>query len=274
MNICPILTYHSQVIESASYGQNAHIALAEDLQRIHKAGKKIIPLQWLVDFLLGRGEIDLSHCVCITFDDGPDFDFYDLEYPGQGVQPSFLTLLNEFRREAGSEQPALQATSFVIASPAARAAIDNSALLGKGWLSDHWWKKAQQSGLIEIQNHSWDHCHPALADLGAERMLGNFWCVDDFDSCKLQVIQAGEMIGERLGGKTPNLFAYPYGQASDYLRYEFFPNFTAIHGIRAAFSTQPEHIHKDSERWFLPRFTFIEHWQNGTELEAILRGKC
>ncbi|QBQ53515.1 polysaccharide deacetylase family protein [Nitrosococcus wardiae] len=235
--------------------------------------KKIIPLQLLVDFLLGQCNIDLDHSICITFDDGPDFDFYDLEYPGLGLQRSFLNILNEFQEEVGDKQPKIQATSFVIASPEARTAIDNSALLGKGWLSDNWWRKAEQSSLIEIQNHSWDHRHPSLANLDRGDMLGNFWCVDDFDSCKLQVIQAGKVIRERLGGKRPNLFAYPYGQASDYLRHEFFPHFIPIHGIRAAFSTQPEYVHKNSERWFLPRFAFLEHWQSGMELEAIIRGK-
>jgi peptidoglycan/xylan/chitin deacetylase (PgdA/CDA1 family) len=167
----------------------------------------------------------------------------------------------------------MQATSFVIASPKARTTIDNSAMFGNGWLSDNWWKKAEQSSLIEIQNHSWDHRHPSLVNSGEEETLGNFWCVNDFNSCKLQVIQASEIIGERLGKKRPNLFAYPYGQASDYIRHEFFPRFTNIHGIKAAFSTQPEYVHKNSERWFLPRFVFIEHWQSGIELEAIIRGK-
>ncbi|MCS6926338.1 MAG: hypothetical protein NZ578_10615, partial [Candidatus Binatia bacterium] len=81
----PVLTYHSQNICGNTYGTNDHVALYQDLRTIHAHGYQVIPLQWVVDWLLGhRSTLPSSRVIAITFDDGTDFDYYDLLHPRHG----------------------------------------------------------------------------------------------------------------------------------------------------------------------------------------------
>ena len=50
----------------------------------------------------------------------------------------------------------------MIVSPSARARLDETCLIGKGWWNDDWWSPAIASGLLEIGSHSWDHNHDTL----------------------------------------------------------------------------------------------------------------
>ncbi len=38
--------------------------------------------------------------------------------------------------------------------------MDREALFGLGWMSDDWWAEAVATGLLAVENHSWDHPHP------------------------------------------------------------------------------------------------------------------
>jgi hypothetical protein len=174
----PILSYHSHTIGGRTYETNDHVALYEDLRTIQALGVRIVPLHWVVEWILDQKEDSLlGRCVAITFDDGADADFYDMNHPRHGHQISFFNTLRDFRAEVGaSAQPSLQATSFVIASPEVREVIDLRCLreIGLKGMSDDWWGAAQQSGLLSIQNHSWDHNHPAA----------NYVCQKDRAGCK------------------------------------------------------------------------------------------
>lgn len=268
MSACPILTYHSQLIFGNDYHTNSHVALAEDLERIHSTGKAIVSLATLVDTLLAQDtRIDLDAVVCITFDDGTDFDWLDIEHPQFGPQTSFGNIL---RAHGVARGVWAGATSFVLASEDARRAISREAM-GQDWMNDAWWRQAQADGVLDIQSHGWDHRHPCL-DAANDVALGHFFGVDDESSCALQVDQAADAIAQVLGGRRPDLFAYPYGQASDYLRQQYLPERRSHHGFRAAVGTVPEHCHPDSDRWYLPRYIHVENWKSGEELEAILRG--
>jgi hypothetical protein len=113
------------------------VAFAQDLRLIRELGFKIIPLAWLIEGLLGEREIGLEKCVCITFDDGVDADVRDLDFPRFGLQRGFVNIMRDFRDEYGpGAQPTLHATSFVIASPEARAVMDEHSLFGKGWMNE------------------------------------------------------------------------------------------------------------------------------------------
>lgn len=265
MSACPILTYHSQLIFGHDYALNSHVALAEDLERIRAAGRRLVPLSAVVDAVLGKDTgFDLGRAVCITFDDGTDFDWHALEHPQHGRQPGFAQVLRDHARRHGIWAGA---TSFVLASADARRLIAREAL-GREWMNHDWWRAAQAEGVIEIQSHGWDHRHPCLpAD---DTPLGDFYGVDNEAACRLQVEQASDVIGQ-LCGRRPDLFAYPYGQASDFLRYEYLPRRQLQHGLRAAVGTEPGHVHLDSDPWFLPRYIHVEHWKSGAELEALLR---
>jgi peptidoglycan/xylan/chitin deacetylase (PgdA/CDA1 family) len=268
MATCPILTYHSQLIFGNDYHDNSHVALAEDLERIRAAGRRIVPLSTLVDALCAHDtRIDLSTVACITFDDGTDFDWHDLEHPQHGPQRSFANLLREHGARHGSWSGA---TSFVLASDEARRAIAHEAL-GRDWMRDDWWADAQRDGVLDIQSHGWDHRHPCLA--ADDKPLGHFFGVDDAASCALQVDRAADVIAAKLDGRRPDLFAYPYGQASDYLRREYLPRRAATHGFRAAVGTEPAPFHWDVDRWYLPRYIHVENWKSGAELDALLRDR-
>ena len=76
---CPILTYHSQLLFGSDYANNSHVALKDDLARVAASGRRIVPLPQLVEALAGRAAMpDLDRVVCISFDDGPDFDWLDM----------------------------------------------------------------------------------------------------------------------------------------------------------------------------------------------------
>lgn len=266
---CPILTYHSQLVFGRDYANNSHVALRVDLERIAASGRRIIPLIALVEALAGRAPVpELDRVACITFDDGSDFDWLDIEHPEHGPQPSFARILRA-HWQAHPETKVVAASSFVIADAAARTAISRHAMNGHDWMHDHWWRAARDSGLFDIESHGWDHRHEALGD-GSDPALGHFRAVADETSCRFQIDQASAHI-DALCGARPRLFAYPYGQTSDYLRDEYLPRFEARHGIAGAVSVEPGHCHASSNRWFLPRFVHAAHWQTPEALDAILR---
>jgi len=263
----PILTYHSQNIRGNDYAVNDHIALREDLGFLHSAGFRVIPLDAALDWLEGaQNEVSMERAVVLTFDDGCDFDVRDLEYPGHGLQRSFLGIFEDFRAKVGAAaQPGLHATSFVIASREARRIIDRGSLFGQGWISDDWWQDVSSTGLISIENHGWDHNHPNLA--GASR--GSFHTVDTHEQCVQQVAQAAGAI-EAITGRWPQYFAYPFGESSPYIREQFFPGHTEVHGCRAALGTEPGALTTSSDRWNLPRFVCGRDWKSPQELLSLI----
>lgn len=263
----PVLTYHSQNIEGNSTANNDHVALAADLRAMHHAGKRIISLDHLMDWLDGKQNDDaVRNSLVLTFDDGCDFDVRDIEYPEHGVQQSFLGIMQDFLNELpASDKPHLHATSFVIASREARQQIDAGSLFGKGWMSDDWWQQADASRLYSVENHGWDHNHPDLE--GDAR--GNFHTVDNLEQCTHQVVEAAEFIGQ-VSGRRPRYFAYPFGESSQYIREIFFPDYPELHGCRAALGTEPGNVRRETNRWNLPRFVCGRDWKSPQELLQLL----
>lgn len=270
---CPVLVYHSQNVFANCYGENDHISLRQDLRTIQTMGMRVVPLQRLVDCLLGdRPQADLSDAVCVTFDDGCNLEVFNLEFPGLGEQQSFVDILKEFRTEfAHQGQANLQATTFVIASPEVRQRIDKESLFGKNWMSDDWWAETQHDGLLDIQSHGWDHKHPTQDLQGSDRRERfRFDTVDTFEKYELQVRRAAEYIAKRAVRSQPQFFAYPYGKSSAYIRGSYFPEHADSLGIEAAFSTTPEHVTLQSERWALPRYVCGRDWKTPQHFKRIL----
>ena len=271
-----ILTYHSQNISGNDTSNNDHKALEADLQALHSAGCRFVSVQSLVNSLFGDGvpepgeDVDRP-VVCLTFDDGCDFEVRTLEFAAFGVQPGFLSIMENFIQQHGKEaQPGLHATSFVIASPEARRIIDQGSLFGLGHMSDDWWRSAANHPLLDIGNHGWDHNHPDLAEEHYSR--GGFTMVDTLDHCRKQVVQAGEFI-QGITGQWPQIFAYPFGESSDFIRDEFFPEYGNEHHSVAALGTQVGLVSIRSNRWDLPRFVCGRDWSSPGELLATLRFK-
>ena len=264
-----ILTYHSQNIRGRTSKDNDHVAFCEDLERLHETGLQVISLQQLLDRLedkyMDEGTVD---SVCLTFDDGCDFDVRDISYPGFGMQRSFLGILQDFIDRHGADaQPGLHATSFVIASEHARQVIDSRSLFGKGWMSDDWWPECNQGKLMSIGNHGWDHNHPDLEPQDGAR--GGFTSVKSQQQCERQVIQAAEFIDTK-AGSWPEFFAYPFGESSAFIREQFFPDQRPHHRCRAALGTDPGMVSQQSKHWNLPRFVCGRDWQNPEQLLSLL----
>ena len=168
-----VLTYHSHHVQGPDYARNDHVALPVDLLTIARAGARIVSLATLVEALESQqAGTDASNggatLVALTFDDGPVYDFADFVHPTLGKQRSFVNAMRDFRAtDAGRAQANLAATSFVIASPAARRVMESTfdaeyTFLEPGALGDEWWAKAIDTGLIGIGNHSWDHLHSQI----------------------------------------------------------------------------------------------------------------
>lgn len=262
-----ILTYHSQNIRGNQSADNDHVALAADLNAIHEAGRRVIALDRLLDWLEGtEADETVSDAVVLTFDDGCDFDVRDIEYPGHGIQRSFLGIMEDFLNRIPEEAcPALHAATFVIASRDARRQIDAASLFGKDWIRDDWWRVADAGGLLSVENHGWDHNHPALE--GDAR--GNFHTVDSHDQCVEQVVRAAEAIKGKTG-RRPKYFAYPFGESSAYIREVFFPEFSDLHGCRAALGTEAGPVSRQTNRWNLPRYVCGRDWASPRELLHLL----
>ena len=269
-----VLTYHSHNVSGLDYAANDHVALASDLRTVHAAGARIVPLAEIAAAVReGRAGDELL--VGISFDDGPRFDFAEFEHPLYGPQRGFLEILRDFQEEVGAAaQPGLHATSFVIASPDARRAMEHSPDCGypdmEGWLGESWWRVAADSGLIAIVNHSWDHVHPAVDRIvatTAER--GDFTLVDNNTDADREIRAAAAYINARVDGRC-ELFAFPWGHVNDYLVNEYLPLRGYEHGMVAAFGTCGRAVQPGDSIWNLPRVVCGDDWKSTEELSKLI----
>lgn len=274
MSGIPILTYHALRIESRDYHLNDHIALREDLRLLTALGWRIIPALEVVRLLTEPSAAWPEKCVAITLDDGTNFDYEDLLHPQFGQQRGMLNILRDFAADFPGAQADLHATSFVIASKAARETMDRCCIVGRGWMSDHWWQPAVASGLMHIANHSWDHCHDSLAQIAQrEQRKGTFVGIDNQSDADAQIKAAAAAIAKVAPNPGVELFAYPYGHANPYLLDQYLPQQaeSASPFVQAAFSTEPGPVMRTSGRWWIPRYVCGHHWKSPEQLQAILR---
>ncbi len=267
----PVLTYHSNNVAGNAYTGNDHVAFAADLRLIDDLGLRIVPLRRVVDRLLGRHSDDLAGCVTLTCDDGTDLDWFDLDYPGAGFQRSLVNCLRDFRDLRGEEaQPDLHLTSFLIADPAARARMDRECLFGRDWMREDWWRAALESGLIALENHSWDHNHSCLPSPGPCGLVrGDFLAVANDAQAEFEITQAQDYLAAKLGQR-PRMFCYPFGHVSTFLHDDWLPRRGTHIGLVAAVGDGAQPITMDSDRWNLPRYICGWHWKTPEELRAIL----
>ena len=269
----PVLTYHAVNIAGNDYADNDHVALAEDLRLIDRLGLRVVPLQWVVEQRLGIASRDLDGCVALSCDDGSDFDFHDLDHPAHGLQRSLFNILGDFIAVHGrNAQPDLHLTSFVIASPDARAHIDRGALVGRGWMREDWWSLAEASGLMAIENHSWDHNHPTLPTPGVDGMpRGSFHAVDNELRAEAEIADAARYIDARIAPRRTRLFCYPFSHVPAYVHDEYLPRRGSALGLLAAFGDGAAPVTMQCDIWNLPRYICGWHWRSPEALEALLR---
>jgi hypothetical protein len=275
----PILAYHSHTVQGNTYETNDHVALFHDLRTIQAEGFQVVPLRWVVEWVLGqREDAALTRAVGLSFDDGADLDYYDYEHPQHGPVRSFYNILRDFQAEFGpTAQPHLHASSFVIASPLVRRELDERCLapIGIRGMSDEWWAAANRSGLMSIYNHSWDHNHPEASVVCEEtQQKGSFEFIDTYGECHSEVQQAAEYIQRKIAPAWPDLLAYPWGCASSYMKETYLPSFPQQHKTLAAFGGVG-YVTKHASRWDVPRLvssSALAGWRSTDGLIRLLHG--
>jgi peptidoglycan/xylan/chitin deacetylase (PgdA/CDA1 family) len=267
-----VLAYHSHNISGAEYATNDHVALASDLETMRGLGARIESLEAIAGRVRdGRIGDERDLVVGLSFDDGPVFDFEDFEHPRFGPQRSFANILRDFTARTGM---AACATSFVIASPEARRAMERAEDCGypwiEGWLREAWWPQAIASGIFAIGNHSWDHVHHAPERIAADvRERDNFALVATEQAADAEIRQASDYINARVGGEC-RVFAYPFGHVNGYLESEYLPRHVAEHRMQAAFGVGDAAITRSTSVWNIPRVVCGHHWRHPAELRRLL----
>ncbi|HET6602970.1 MAG TPA: polysaccharide deacetylase family protein [Xanthomonadaceae bacterium] len=256
-----ILTYHCARLESSARSGNDLLAVQEDLAWLAAHGVAVHPLHALLSPECGDG-------VALTFDDGTRIDGEPLEHPTLGPLPSLLQILSGFRRRL----PGLHASAFVIASPQARQALSSALAdqFGPDLMHERWWRPTSESGLIALENHSWDHNHPLVAHT-AQRSnhRGTFANIDTEAEAEAEVTQASDYI-QAACGRRPRYLAYPWGEASDFLRNHWLPRRGPQIGLEAAFGTEPAPLTAAASRWNLPRYVCGRDWDSTDALAHLL----
>jgi hypothetical protein len=263
----PILTYHGNGINGTGYADNDLVAFRQDLQLLRELGWQVISMDELFRWYDGQLEDEqMLNKVVLTCDDGTWFDFYDLDHPSCGPQQSLYSSLQEHQKL--TSQP-VHMTNFVIVSPAAREVLDQQCLIGHGWWGDDWWLLAQQSGLMSIANHSWDHNHGLFDNNNSND--DTFIEIDDLAGCDRQIKQAQAFLRDKMGADFHcPYFAYPYGDYSEYLKTEYLPGCGKQLGLVAAFTTENAYVSRQTDRWAMPRFVCNHHWKSVEQLADIL----
>ncbi len=263
MHRARVLTYHSG--NDLDFRQ-----LPDDLETVAAAGYRFIPLVALARALVERKLHELpERAACLSFDDGIDADFVDLDHPHRGFQPSFYRIMRKFA--ARHPSATVHATSFVIASTVARATIEERDMLGYPWMSDRWWQPALASGYFHIGNHSWDHLSATLDSvLQRDNCRGTFRCIDCEADADAQLVKSRRLIELIAPNPATALFAFPYGEPSEYLVHDYLPGRADKHGVLAAFGVGTEPVHAGSNRWCLPRIVCGVDWKERDNLRALL----
>ena len=268
-----VLTFHSHNIAGNDYATNDHVALDATLGLLERLRVPVVRLLTAARHLRAGTLGSLPpRFACLTFNDGSDFDWRDIRHPVHGPQRSMFSILRAHSTSllglAWTRRA--HATSFVIASPRARAEIAAAALGDAGLMTDRWWRPAQRSGLMDIGTHGWNHVHPAVSEMAAHpELVESFQRVEGSEEARLQVDAAFDAIAAVAGGDAARIFAYPYGQVSEFIAARHLP---AQDRIVAAVAVEPRPLAQDSDPWRIPRYVCGPDWSSDADLERLLAG--
>jgi peptidoglycan/xylan/chitin deacetylase (PgdA/CDA1 family) len=148
--------------------------------------------------------------------------------------------------------------------------MDKACMVGRGWMNDTWWREVEASGLMAIENHSWDHNHPCLPTPGPHNLQrGDFHSIANEAQAEFEIAQAQEYLTARLG-RRPRVFCYPFGHISPFLHDDWLPRRGPQIGLDAAVGDGASAVTEASDRWNLPRYICGWHWKAQEELRRIL----
>ncbi len=265
-----ILTWHSIHVHDNRYRGNDLVAFSSDIEALDRLGWTILPLTEAR--ARARRATLPERCAVLTLDDGSVMDYHAFDHPTCGPQTSVLDRLRAFSTTADPGAGHVpHVTTFVIASPEARAELDRRVTMELGVWGEDWWRAANASGLMSVESHSWDHNHDSLArTLQRDNRRGDFALIETETECRGEVDQASDYI-ERASGRRPRFFAYPYGQSSEYLRTDYLPRRGPELGLEAALGCSPGPATAESDRWNLPRYVCRRDWNSPEDFEGLLR---
>ncbi len=243
-----VLTFHSAQFSGCDANTHPTLALESLLETLQRYEWTVVPLSWVVDYLLEKRQRESlpEKAVVITFDDRFYLDVIDGEYDycayKRGVStPSVLRVLREFKERHpqlpyGSPHVTLFITAAGLESYYLEAALEG-----------------EREGLLEIGSHTLSHAR-----------LGGVNTLEEAD----REIHASTLQIFARTGVCPSFFAYPYGEASDYLVREYLPS---RHGcLAAAFSTECKAVSREDNHWFLPRCVWSWDWTSERQLLLML----
>lgn len=267
-----LLVFHSQNVTGNDFATNDHAALDETLGFLRNRRVPIVSLREVALRLRG-GTLDELPGVyaAISFDDGPDYDWLAVRHPAAGPQEPMGSILRRHSAGAwGRLRRRIRGTSFVIASPSARRDIAGPEADNPDRMSDAWWAAAHASGFLEIGNHGWDHVHPRVDDMKARpELIEAFDRVAGDAEARRQVDASADYISAKAGAGAGELFAYPYGQVSEYLARDYLPRQRRVF---AAFTTEAAPVTSATDVWRIPRYVCGRDFRSVAGLESILQG--
>ena len=190
----PILMYHSLLKDGAF--QNRFVIspqlLESDLQYLQEHGYTTITMSELIDFVKKRASLP-EKPILLTFDDGY-YNNYFYAYP----------LLQTYR---------MKAVISVVGKYTEEFSLADSNHPNYSHLTWDQLKEMQESGLVEIQNHTYDLHSTDRGRKGAGRAKGE--TEEHYRQVLTEdVVHLQELLMEHCN-ILPNTFTYPYGEIGD-----------------------------------------------------------
>ena len=186
----PIIMYHS-IIKEYKYSNKYIISLRQledDLHYIKERGYTTITMSQLIEYAEGEGELP-EKPIIITFDDGY-YNGYVYLYP----------LLEEL---------GMKAIISVVGSFSLAHSPQEKLNPNYSYLTWEQMKEMMDSGLVEIQNHSFDMHSVKGKRLGAGKRKNESFA--DYEKALTEdTLRFQDMCKEKLGWE-PNTYVYPFG---------------------------------------------------------------
>lgn len=195
-SVClPIIMYHGILKEDSRQGQYiiSPALFDSDLQYIRQLGYTTVVMQDLIDHV-DQGTPLPEKPIMLTFDDGY-YNNYLFAYP----------LLQKYNMKAVIS-PVVSWSKFYSEQDSDHAIYSHIT-----WDEI---REMAQSGLVEIQNHSFD-MHYCTAGKRKGTLKRASESTEEYQTALREDLQTAQEHLERLAGVKPNTFTYPYGAVCD-----------------------------------------------------------
>jgi len=225
----PILCYHNLNPTTPGSMNMTPQHFEEQIKWLKDNGYTIIPLKTAVEYLQGKNSSLPEKSVVVTADDG-----------WKSVYTYMLPVVRKYN---------IPVTLFIYPQTISE---------GKHALTWAELKELQQTGLFDIQGHTYDH--PNFKHAKKSISAANYE-----KYVKMQLVNSKNILEEKLGGKI-TLLAWPFGIYDEYLE-----NQAANAGYIMAFSIDARDANKSYRPMAQPRFMIITAQSMKTFI-SIVRG--